>query len=394
MTESVFTDVLAWTVCEGSTWPLLLAGRGGALRAAGSCGQLAGRDRVWTFGLALRDASDHGVDPLDGAAGSSGGHRRTGRTHTDEHRFSAWCPRWMLDLLQADLLSTEMGHDFSAFARRREWLRPRLVFCHRAPVQVPFADVDRLVLPRPEPELVACGPAGCVQPATADFRALHEGLAGRPPVTHVPPPGRDAHVRYRWLVGHHAAFAVWRLQVRSLTGLVECSAPSVDDGGDSQARYMPRPELTRTWMVWVTPQARIKDLARVAPAHLAQLERDGVDPRAARRRRGHRRPAWPVRRHQGRSATRHPAHAAERRRRCAHPVHRRDQPLARTRSRPHRECHVGIIATARETPPTANQARTISSTSLNHSHHERHKRSSASSTTPACGTFSPHRDAD
>lgn len=53
--------------------------------------------------------------------------------------------------------------------------------------------------------------------------------------------------------------------------------------------YTPCPELARTWMVWVTPQARIKDLARVAPAHLAQLERDGVDrlPRDWH-------PAWPA----------------------------------------------------------------------------------------------------
>lgn len=53
--------------------------------------------------------------------------------------------------------------------------------------------------------------------------------------------------------------------------------------------YMTRLELTRTWIVWVTPQARIKDLARVAPAHLAQLERDGIDrlPRDWH-------PAWPA----------------------------------------------------------------------------------------------------
>lgn len=53
--------------------------------------------------------------------------------------------------------------------------------------------------------------------------------------------------------------------------------------------YMPRPELTRTWTVWVTEQARINDLTRVVPADLAQLERDGIDrlPRDWH-------PAWPA----------------------------------------------------------------------------------------------------
>jgi hypothetical protein len=40
--------------------------------------------------------------------------------------------------------------------------------------------------------------------------------------------------------------------------------------------YVRRPELTRKWIVLVDPGARLKQLARVVPAHLAQLEQDGI----------------------------------------------------------------------------------------------------------------------
>lgn len=75
--------------------------------------------------------------------------------------------------------------------------------CHTVPGPAPYGDVAPLLLPEPDTAPVACG---CPQPVAADLRLLRE-------------PGADAlrapadpadRARYRWLIGHHAAFALWQ----------------------------------------------------------------------------------------------------------------------------------------------------------------------------------------
>ncbi|MGW6510966.1 hypothetical protein ACWGCP_26100, partial [Streptomyces niveus] len=68
-----------------------------------------------------------------------------------------------------------------------------------------------LVLPMPGVPLPAdCGEKDCQERLREGLGALREVLAGHPPATLLPPADEVSRVQHRWLVGHHAAFAVWQ----------------------------------------------------------------------------------------------------------------------------------------------------------------------------------------
>jgi hypothetical protein len=93
--------------------------------------------------------------------------------------------------------------------------------CRRVADSGPLSTVDRLLLPPPSDHLPRCKP-DCEQPTggvrdllTADVPESASAALG----------DESAHASYRWLLGHHAAFCVWRLLRETLFELSEIAAP-------------------------------------------------------------------------------------------------------------------------------------------------------------------------
>jgi len=99
--------------------------------------------------------------------------------------------------------------------------------CRRVAPAALEAGPAGLVLPLPGTPRAHrdCGPPSCPQPFADDLRLVRRTVAGLPPVALRAPCAPDEHARYRWLVGHQAAFAVWQLQARLLRSLADSPAP-------------------------------------------------------------------------------------------------------------------------------------------------------------------------
>ncbi|WP_405881715.1 hypothetical protein OG747_25710 [Streptomyces sp. NBC_01384] len=85
-----------------------------------------------------------------------------------------------------------------------------------------------LVLPMPgEPLPAKCRREDCEERLRRALAALRETLAGHPPTALRPPADEVSRVRYRWLIGHHAAFGVWQSLARVLHALTAASEAAV-----------------------------------------------------------------------------------------------------------------------------------------------------------------------
>jgi hypothetical protein len=87
------------------------------------------------------------------------------------------------------------------------------------------AAVETLVLPRPGVPPAEC--PGCVQPLGPERNILRSGgtKAGGPALLSPPREGTEL-IRYRWAVGHQAAFALWQLLTLRLTDVLRATCPS------------------------------------------------------------------------------------------------------------------------------------------------------------------------
>lgn len=122
--------------------------------------------------------------------------------------------------------------------------------------QGPHGSVERLVLPGPGAVPGACpslimAPGSCestprrIRPnAAAASRSPYEGgscrpeflaadldvlqrlARGEPPRVLAPPCTADQLIRYRWWVGHQAAFGLWRVLAETLTAITQSPSPS------------------------------------------------------------------------------------------------------------------------------------------------------------------------
>src|SRR5262245_19415036 len=87
--------------------------------------------------------------------------------------------------------------------------------------------VSWLVLPLPEEDFSPCHDLGvCHQPIGVDLQLLANATAGTSPEGLRPPAEPDEHTRYCWIVGHQAAFCVWRLLAQRLHAIASDPAPS------------------------------------------------------------------------------------------------------------------------------------------------------------------------
>lgn len=91
-----------------------------------------------------------------------------------------------------------------------------------------------LVLPMPdEPPAADCGAEACDERLRVALAALRDSAAGHPPIAFQPPADEVSRVRYRWLVGHHAAFTVWQSLaggLRALAAAPEAAVSSLTTG--------------------------------------------------------------------------------------------------------------------------------------------------------------------
>ncbi|TDD40924.1 hypothetical protein E1288_34335 [Saccharopolyspora elongata] len=106
--------------------------------------------------------------------------------------------------------------------------------CFRVSAPSAYGDVAPLVLTMPEEEPSPCphvaeGMPGCTQPTEEDLRALRHAAHGGQPSVLQAPLDLVERIRYRWMVGHHAAFGVWQLQTRCLQAIADSPAPTTDD---------------------------------------------------------------------------------------------------------------------------------------------------------------------
>ncbi|OON73866.1 hypothetical protein B1H18_26795 [Streptomyces tsukubensis] len=83
-----------------------------------------------------------------------------------------------------------------------------------------------LLTPSGENDLRCGSPAACDQPARDDLILLRQAATGTPPVRLLAPGEPDARIRYRWAVGHHAAFGVWRLLAARLRTIADTASPA------------------------------------------------------------------------------------------------------------------------------------------------------------------------
>ncbi|GAB2805362.1 O-methyltransferase [Streptomyces daliensis] len=100
--------------------------------------------------------------------------------------------------------------------------------CHRLPPAGRFASVAPLLLDMPGAPSTACTgpPARHRGTADADLELLLRAAEGNRADRLLPPEDPDARARYRWIVGHHAAFAVWQMHIRVLKAVAETPEPS------------------------------------------------------------------------------------------------------------------------------------------------------------------------
>ncbi|MGW7514383.1 class I SAM-dependent methyltransferase [Streptomyces sp. NPDC054796] len=100
--------------------------------------------------------------------------------------------------------------------------------CHRLPPADRSASVAPLLLDMPGAPSAACtgSPARHRDTAEADLALLLRAAEGKRPDRLLAPEDPDARARYRWTVGHHAAFAVWQMHARVLEAVAEASEPS------------------------------------------------------------------------------------------------------------------------------------------------------------------------
>ncbi|MFI7235761.1 hypothetical protein [Streptomyces cyaneofuscatus] len=90
--------------------------------------------------------------------------------------------------------------------------------CHVLAPPAVFATVEPLFLPEPGTRPPACPHAEgrCHQQLDADLDLLRQAATGMHPRALRAPEDTRRRTRYRWVVGHHAAFAVWQCLRRSL----------------------------------------------------------------------------------------------------------------------------------------------------------------------------------
>lgn len=94
--------------------------------------------------------------------------------------------------------------------------------CHTVSEPTEYAGVEPLVLPEPGVAPVPCPHAAaprsptCDQSLDTDLRLLRRCATSDGPGGLHAPDDPDAHARYRWMVGHHAAFGVWQCLRRAL----------------------------------------------------------------------------------------------------------------------------------------------------------------------------------
>ncbi|WP_416968174.1 hypothetical protein [Streptomyces sp. 4F14] len=93
-------------------------------------------------------------------------------------------------------------------------------------VEEPWQEPEPAVVVLPLPGTPAAVCDTCPQPLASDLLLVRRAVSGLPPLTLLAPRDLDELARYRWLVGHRAAFAVWHLQTHALRSLADSSAPS------------------------------------------------------------------------------------------------------------------------------------------------------------------------
>jgi hypothetical protein len=101
--------------------------------------------------------------------------------------------------------------------------------CRPVPAAPPAGGIDALHLPLPDHHLLPCatapGQAGCDQPTDSDLALLRNPADATALVPLQPPAEEDARARYRWFIGHHLSFCVWRLLAETLSRLAGHARP-------------------------------------------------------------------------------------------------------------------------------------------------------------------------
>jgi hypothetical protein len=97
--------------------------------------------------------------------------------------------------------------------------------CYSLPAPEPAGAVFPLVLSMPGDPLLC---TGCAQPATADINLIRRASKGVLPAALSPPMDENERLHYRWLVGHHAAFAIWQMLTDFLAAMLRGPEPDGD----------------------------------------------------------------------------------------------------------------------------------------------------------------------
>ncbi|SDD12567.1 hypothetical protein [Actinokineospora iranica] len=98
--------------------------------------------------------------------------------------------------------------------------------CLRVPDPGPVGTVEPLVLPEAPPPDAGERPHRCPQPIAADLALLRLAAEGGRPRLLTPPEDERERIRYRWWVGHHAAFALWQTLTATLDRILREPRPS------------------------------------------------------------------------------------------------------------------------------------------------------------------------
>ncbi|RNL83160.1 hypothetical protein [Halostreptopolyspora alba] len=100
--------------------------------------------------------------------------------------------------------------------------------CYAVPEPSEFAVVTPLILSLPETEPAPCARTAARHggPGAAELRLLRRTVTGAGPDRLRAPEDPDERTRYRWMVGHHTAFAVWQSLARLLRSIAETPAPA------------------------------------------------------------------------------------------------------------------------------------------------------------------------
>ncbi|MEU6380378.1 hypothetical protein [Streptomyces sp. NPDC046909] len=110
--------------------------------------------------------------------------------------------------------------------------------CHVIGAPTPYAVLEPLLLPEPgrPPEVCRRAPE-CRRPAEGDLRLLRQAAMGIPPGLLRAPDRPGDRARYRWILGHHAAIALWQRLRATLEAAARAPEPAEDLIGAAARLY-------------------------------------------------------------------------------------------------------------------------------------------------------------